>query len=94
MIKDFFAKNGFGNVNVYQNYDQVNYFVVFQKSEKAIDFKRLLEDSKGLKKSCFCKILLMIQWFFLVLIDDITVFLEDYDDFLRKKERLFTSKLW
>jgi hypothetical protein len=44
-------KNNLGVVNVYQNYDQVNYFVIFQKEENGQSFKKMLDLENGLKKS-------------------------------------------
>lgn len=53
MIQDYFVLSNYGVVNVYQNFDQINYFIVFQKEENGLIFKKMIESENGLKKSCF-----------------------------------------
>lgn len=50
MIKDY-LKRQYGIANIYQNYDQINFFVVFQKEEYGKKLKKELDDSNGLMKS-------------------------------------------
>ena len=89
-IKEFFEKNNFGVVNVYQNYDQLNYFIVFQKEECGTSFKKIVDSENGLKKCTYIKFMKILKNF-LVVIHDINVYLEDYDCFLKRKERTFAS---
>lgn len=50
MIKDYLKKN-YDIANIYQNFDQINFFVVFQKEEYGKKLEKELEESNGLIKS-------------------------------------------